>query len=139
MKGNAPGPLAHHTTATHGEKIYLFGGIKPNGSTNKTLYEFDIASHTWSIVKREGQVPDECDEHSSCLTNDSFVIFGGFHGGVRTNDLYQFSFADMTWTKLSTSQMAPSARAGASITFTNGILVAFGGKDEDNQRLNDIW
>jgi hypothetical protein len=45
----------------------------------------------------------------------------------------------MIWTKLPTSQIAPSARAGASITFTNGILVAFGGKDEDNQRLNDIW
>jgi hypothetical protein len=31
MKGITPGPLAHHTTVAHGDKMYLFGGIKPNG------------------------------------------------------------------------------------------------------------
>jgi hypothetical protein len=33
----------------------------------------------------------------------------------------------------------PLPRAGASITYANGKLVVFGGKDEDNNRLNDIW
>ena len=31
MKGTSPGPLAHHTTVGYGDKMYLFGGIKPNG------------------------------------------------------------------------------------------------------------
>ena len=139
MKGKLPGPLAHHTTALWEDKMYLFGGLKPNGQTNKDLYCFDVRSSTWTIERPKGDVPSECDEHSSCLTTNSFIIFGGFHRGTRTNNLYEYSFEDKVWTKLPSPTVAPCPRAGASITFTDGILFVFGGKDEDNARLNDIW
>ena len=41
MKGNKPGELAHHTTVACGDKMYLYGGTRPNGQTNKELYKFD--------------------------------------------------------------------------------------------------
>jgi hypothetical protein len=39
MKGITPGPIAHHTTVAHGDKMYLFGAKITKFYTNLTLIE----------------------------------------------------------------------------------------------------
>ena len=73
------------------------------------------------------------------------VIFGGFKFGERTNDMYIFSFKNKTWKKIEPAgYKVPSPRVGHSAAIgydpQNGdCMYVFGGKDDDNNKLNDVW
>jgi N-acetylneuraminic acid mutarotase len=67
------------------------------------------------------------------------VVFGGFVDGERTNDVYIFTFRDSRWQRVNTQGSLPKVRAGHSAIMQNGSMVVFGGRDEDGDRLNDIW
>lgn len=86
-------------------------------------------------------VPITRDEHSANVYNeDSMIIFGGFVNGSRTNEVYRFHFNSKRWEKLTPkTKNEPPARAAHSCVVYNDKLVVFGGKDEDNEKLNDVW
>ena len=68
------------------------------------------------------------------------VIFGGFVEGERTNSIYRYYFNDNKWEKVAVLGIEqPSNRAGHSAIVYNDTMVIFGGRDEDNNKLNDIW
>jgi hypothetical protein len=100
MKGRCPGPLSHHTTVSYDNKIYLYGGNRPNGTTNDALYVYDTALFKWDVIQHGANdyAPGPRDEHAQCMMNDSFVIFGGFIRGLRTNELIEFNFRKKRWT-----------------------------------------
>ena len=72
------------------------------------------------------------------------VIFGGFAFGERTNDIYMFSFQNNKWSKINESTSTkPCPRAGHSAVVRNtkegDFMYIFGGKDDENNKLSDIW
>lgn len=68
------------------------------------------------------------------------IVFGGFVNGVRTNEIYKFHFPTRKWEHLqSASVKVPVERAAHSAIIYKDLLIIFGGKDEENEKLNDVW
>ena len=70
-------------------------------------------------------------------------MFGGFIDGDRVDSVYKFSFKTGEWTCLS-CEVKPSARAGHSAVVAEGeagraYMYIFGGKDNEDNKLNDLW
>jgi len=81
------------------------------------------------------------------LSDGSFLVFGGFVNGSRTNELAKFSMADSGSQVISAQMLQenstqgnlPKPRASHSSTAWNDKLYVFGGQDDDNNKLEDIW
>jgi N-acetylneuraminic acid mutarotase len=71
----------------------------------------------------------------------SIVIFGGFlNDGERTNDIYRYYIKDNKWELVSVLGYAkPRSRAGHSAILHGDLMTIFGGRDEENNKLNDLW
>jgi hypothetical protein len=68
------------------------------------------------------------------------IIFGGFVSGTRVNDIYRYYFKENKWEFIQPlGNSAPPKRAGHSAVIYGDSFVIFGGKDEDNNKLNDVW
>ena len=140
-----PGAISHHTSIVFHDKMYLYGGSKGNCEPNEKMYSLDMKSspYKWEIIEPIpiGDHPKTRDEHSACLyDNNSMVIFGGFVNGVRTNEVYRYHFNSRKWELLKpVNALVPQARAAQSAIAYKDLLIIFGGKDEDNEKLNDVW
>lgn len=140
-----PGSIAHHTAVVAGDKMYLFGGSGPRSSELSTpLWALDLTKLRWEpIVARSEVNPLTRDDHSAVAIGDQYmVIFGGFvDGGERTNETWKYVIATNRWERITwpASAPAPSARAAHSAIARGNEMIIFGGRDEDNEKLNDIW
>lgn len=70
----------------------------------------------------------------------TMVIFGGFVEGQRMNDIYRYYFKENKWEKVQNLGIdSPQPRAGHSSIIYGDSLFIFGGKDEENNKLSDVW
>ena len=69
------------------------------------------------------------------------IVFGGFVDGFRTNTLAIYNISTNAWTKSNShaGQHVPCARSGHSAVFYSGHMFIFGGKDDDSNKLADLW
>ncbi len=68
------------------------------------------------------------------------IIYGGFEDGIRTNSIYRYYFKENKWEMVKIlSEICPSPRAGHSSIMLGDKMVIFGGRDDENNKLNDIW
>lgn len=69
------------------------------------------------------------------------ILFGGFKKGEKRNDLYQYNLKQKRWQEIQTNGQKPSPRSGMTIIYNQELqqLIVFAGKDENNNRMNDIW
>jgi N-acetylneuraminic acid mutarotase len=89
-------------------------------------------------VKGESAAPR--DEHTAVLYENSMVIFGGFAKGFRTNSIERYFFKENKWEyALPMGENTPCNRAGHSAIVYGDTMIVFGGKDEYNNKLDDLW
>ena len=55
------------------------------------------------------------------------------------NDVLIYSYQTNEWEDLKLSSTKPKERCGHSAVVHGGAMWIFGGKDDDNQKLNDLW
>jgi len=144
-----PGPLAHHSSVVHGDKMYLFGGSGPRvpgqalpDGTVPATWTLDLLGMKWEPVVPRGDQPLTRDDHTAVNYKDqAMIIFGGFvDGGERTNEIWKYSFSENRWTLIKPQQgPSPRPRAGHSALISGETLIMFGGCDQDNEKLNDLW
>ena len=68
------------------------------------------------------------------------IVFGGFVNGTRANDIYRYYYKENKWELIQPmGDVLPPKRAGHSSSLYGDSIIVFGGKDEDNNKLNDIW
>ena len=69
------------------------------------------------------------------------IIFGGFEQGTRSNQTSVYNFTTNQWEniEIGPGQSVPCARSGHSASISNGNMYVFGGKNEDSEKLNDLW
>lgn len=88
-KGAIPGNISHHKPSVFGHSVVCFGGIINSEQNTLDCYEFNSNNNQWSKMKQSGDVPKPRDDHAQCDVGDSsFMIFGGFVEGSRTNECY---------------------------------------------------
>ena len=137
--------------------MYLFGGSY-NFNSNPNVYCLDLRKFNWELIKVRGDVPAARDEHTAVLHDETVILFGGFVSGERTSEMFKYHIPSKTWEKIELadpSEPQPCPRAGHSAIiydhsqgrYTNpddgapsgpGMYI-FGGKDEENNKLNDLW
>ena len=69
------------------------------------------------------------------------VVFGGFERGVRQNSMIAYNIEKGEWEVLlpDKDSKLPQPRAGHSAIVYDDKMYVFGGKDEDNEKLKDLW
>jgi N-acetylneuraminic acid mutarotase len=134
----APGALAHHTATVYNNAVYIIGGIRANGVSNTEMYKFDIYNLKWEHTRQRDHMPEQRDDHTCNLYEDSMLLFGGYKNGVRTNELLSFKFEGSKWSEL-VANKPPCPRAGHSAVLSGSNLIICAGTNEQNVRLNDTW
>jgi N-acetylneuraminic acid mutarotase len=68
------------------------------------------------------------------------VIFGGFVSGGRVDEIYRYYFKENKWEHVQPlGSVSPPKRAGHSAILYGDSMIIFGGKDEENNKLSDLW
>lgn len=102
-----PGKISYHTLTRYEGKVYLIGGSSM-GVDNEKMYEFDISTCEWKVVRPAGGVcPDPRDELSASLWNDTIVIFGGNVNGFKSNEVWFYTIKDNKWEEVKTTDPPP--------------------------------
>ena len=139
---NLLGPIAHHSSVVFSEKMYLFGGSNQQRKVhNHTFWQLDLKNLRWDVIFARGDIPGNREDHTAVIYEGAMVVFGGFlPNGERTNDIYMYFFKENKWEKVSVLGLdLPKARAGHSAIVFGDSMVIFGGRDEEANKLNDIW
>ena len=55
QKGQIPEPRCGHSLNLHGDKIFLFGGLKEVTQESNEIFKFDLNSFTWEEVVGDQQ------------------------------------------------------------------------------------
>ena len=109
---------------------------------NDKFFCLDLNTYTWEVVKpKKGETPPSRDEHTAVINeaDQTMIMFGGFAKGQRMNDTLIYSYQNNEWTKVEVDGPVPQERCGHSAVVHGGAMWIFGGKDDDNQKLNDLW
>ncbi|ORY38743.1 galactose oxidase [Leucosporidium creatinivorum] len=138
----APGAIAPpkrtgHTTVTHGDCIYVFGGTDGQYHYNDT-WCYDTNSGIWVELSCIGYIPVPREGHAATLVDDVMYVFGGRGvDGKDLEDLAAFKITNQRWFMFQNMGPAPSGRSGhAMATFQNKVLV-LGGESYTSQRADD--
>jgi N-acetylneuraminic acid mutarotase len=149
--GTKPGAISYHKSVVKDDNMYLFGGMSPDGECNGELYILNLLTYEWSIDPTQQDRPEPRDDISMTSSDTALFVYGGFFDGKRMNDLYMFSFETKTWERLSefhdvnefspeeAQTKYPCPRSGQDIAFYKNIIYMFGGRNDFNDKLNDIW
>jgi N-acetylneuraminic acid mutarotase len=125
------------------DKAYLIGGSNL-GVDNEKDYIFDLKNLEWdyvgerSFAKKNAVVFKSIDEHTATAVGDQIYVFGGNIAGFKSNKILVFDTVSSKWTSL-THENAPCPRSCHSAALYNSKIYIFGGKDQDTNKLNDIW
>jgi Rab9 effector protein with kelch motifs len=122
--------------------MFLFGGSnQQRKETSNNLWALDMKSLRWELILARGEVPVNREDHTAVIYEGAMVIFGGFlPNGERTNDIFMYYFKENKWEKVSVLGLdLPRPRAGHSALVFGDSMVIFGGRDEESNKLNDIW
>ena len=93
----------------------------------------------WEVIKSQG--PSSRDDHTAVAYEGSMIVFGGYlESGERTNEVWRYHFKEGKWEiVVAMGKLKPEPRAGHSAIIYGDAMVVFGGKDDENNKLNDLW
>ncbi|CEL93851.1 unnamed protein product [Vitrella brassicaformis CCMP3155] len=137
-KGNPPSTRFGYVSAVSEDGLFVvFGGY--DGCTwLNDMYEFNFATHQWSITSAQGNIPSGRSCPSWATYKGSVFVFGGYDGVHRMNDFHQFQLLTRTWSPVRYSGHPPSPRYfHASVVYGDSLFL-FGGYS-GHERLNDLY
>jgi len=126
-----------HCAVVYQGKMYILGGGDGKNRLND-MYEYDIASETWTKVFYLGEVNAARAGHVACQFNDKLIIFGGGDGVKWLTDIFQFDFSEKKWYMVeNTGEVAPGSYGLSAVVHKNKCIM-FGGGD-GRQWYNSIY
>ena len=143
-----PDKIAYHTSVVFKDNMYLFGGnnyksMSEDDCPQPFLSYLNLRTMGWQQIKTRGDIVQQRDEHTAVINKETgqMVIFGGFMQGTRTNETSIFNITANNWVnvKFPRGEALPCPRSGHSASIYNGSMYIFGGKDENSEKINDLW
>ncbi|XP_071390539.1 kelch repeat-containing protein [Centroberyx affinis] len=115
VTGDKPSPRSGHSACVMQErKIYVFGGWDTPVCYND-MYMLDLGLMEFSAVKTTGKAPSPRSWHGSAVLSDNkFLIHGGYNGNNALNDTFIFNTDTNSWTEVTHPDLSVP-RAGHSI------------------------
>lgn len=120
------------TAFTIGNKMYTAGGLNA-----KTLYEYDPATNTWTILSNIGGGLDRAWSGSFVINNKAYLVGGSF-GTLSdvTDDVQEYDPATDTWTA---KAKYPGGNRDGMYTFTIGNKAYVGGGFDGAVTKSDFY
>ncbi len=101
------------TASEDGSRAYLFGGRGADGSSNE-LWQFDLASDSWSLLAPSGAQPDARFGHTATwVPGTGLVIWSGQAGTDFFADIWAYDPLAEAWRELASTGAVPPARYGS--------------------------
>ncbi|XP_031564437.1 tip elongation aberrant protein 1-like [Actinia tenebrosa] len=126
-------PRDGHCSASVGNKVYVFGGVRWNqdisevSEVNETLV-FCTETQTWSRASVGGKVPTPRSSASMTSIGNKLYMFGGLsRDSGWLNDLYVLDTDTMNWDLVQAEGNYPSPRDKLSAGTMGKKMVLFGG------------
>lgn len=140
MTGNIPSELASHAAILQGDRLLVYGGTAvPFGEriSNK-LYECKIHKCEWTLLRTEGDPPQEQYGQAICFHEGALYVVGGTTGFDYSMDVHRLSFPDLTWKRLHTYQEPQSRYRHELVTYGDRIFVLGGGTARTSLSLSKL-
>eukprot|EP01080_Neovahlkampfia_damariscottae_P009427 gene9427-1634_t len=123
-----PESRSHHSCIIYKDDFYIFGGhIDSLKAPCNKIWKFDLIKKKWSNLSVFGYLPEARSHHSSCLKDDSMIIFGGYNSPNRFNDIYSFNFTTSTWNEIIVNGLKLTKLSEHSATIYHNSMFIFGG------------
>jgi N-acetylneuraminic acid mutarotase len=138
-QGDAYSPRTGHTVTSNDGRVYVFGGTDRR-RRQQDLFQFDIASSSWSQVQTRGALPPRRSGALGVVDDNRMYIFGGYDGrdGNYFNDLFFFNFETQRWDEMpSVLGDRPEARTDHIMVLHSSKIYIFGGYN-GSSRFNDL-
>ena len=160
--GPPPRARSGHSLSPSGAgdgRVYLFGGLLPDGTAANDLWMYSAPRHLWHQVhgNLEAGSPPPRMGHTAAYVDvgagavhgggqgggGQLVVFGGYNASAfEFNDLWAFSFAEERWHRLSapttTDSRVPCSRGGHTMFAAGEVVYVQGGYFHGHLK-NDVW
>jgi N-acetylneuraminic acid mutarotase len=123
------GPVArsYHVMASHGDRVYVFGGCGANGRQND-LFAFDTEKQAWEELTGGPEQPAVRGGPALFATADKIYVFGGFCG-KEMDDFWAYDLQARRWDAVQAQGERPHARSvTAFAALDDHHLFVFGGE-----------
>jgi hypothetical protein len=157
-------PRDGHASCILESKIFVFGGLTPQGYSNELLVlETQVSGNDklkWTEIEKRGDIPEPRAYCDMCAVGTDIYLFGGMvarheddgNGSEFVNDLHilhtnknLFVWERVMQTNSSPRNRCPSPRCGFSMVGKGRLLILFGGMAVDPDHsisrifLQDLW
>jgi N-acetylneuraminic acid mutarotase len=156
ISGKMPYPRASSALTYNNGRLYLFGGagsqlndkerLARNNYFNydkkthndRTVYEFDIKSRTWTAYESENPIADARFQHTIFVRNNSLIVLGGFLAAAGKQPfLLEFDLNSQTWRELNTTGDVPYKLIHFSTVLIRDKIYLYGGLDPNEIIVSD--
>ncbi|KAH8930018.1 hypothetical protein BT69DRAFT_1047600 [Atractiella rhizophila] len=132
-----PARRTGHTTVTHGDCIYVFGGTDGSYHYNDT-WCFDTNTQTWQELSCIGYIPVPREGHAATLVDDVMYVFGGRGvDGKDLEDLAAFKISNRRWYMFQNMGPNPSGRSGHAMATWQSKVFVLGGESYTSKKMDD--
>ncbi len=164
---SAPPPRLYHSTASDGDRLYVYGGGDENafiGDFHGDMWALDPNGGDWTELhdgSGNAPIPRIWANLEYDAGGNRLILFGGHDDGIlgNNNELWSFNLDTNKWKNLAEGDVynspqidvcdfpadfttidedAPERRDAAATGVANGELILFGGKT-DCGNANDVW
>lgn len=126
--GQRPGGRWGHSTAAHGDRLFVFGGVSK--CSHSDCFVFHSGKGFWSKISCNGKSsPPATFAAAACASRDTIFLFGGKQNQKHCRRLYSLDTVSLQWKAHKESASAPPACSSHTMTHVgqHGIYT-FGGE-----------
>ena len=122
-KAQKPTPVSNIQAALVGERIYVPGGMLPNGIPSNLLEVYDPRQDAWEVL---APLPQPRSSYALAELEGRLYLFGGWDGARVVDTVYEYDPQENRWLERSP---LPSPRSQASAVAVGSKIFVLGGTD----------
>jgi len=130
--------------------LYSFGGCDSYGRYHNGVFEFDIQTRKWALLKTKGTAPSCRNRHGAFISlegiaeqvHSMFVVGGGAYRPKDDKiDTYKLNLDTLVWKKVKTCGKNPGGRFafGSAYDRISETFFLYGGHTKWLHRLGDLY
>jgi len=127
-----PTPVSEVKAVLIGEKIYVPGGKRTDGTLSDSLEVYDPRQNTWEA---RAPLPSPISNYALTAYEGNLYLFGGWDGKNISDRIFRYDPDTDRW---ETRRLTPGARMAGAAAALDGRILLIGGQAEQGG-LKDVW